>query len=153
MESLSREEKKQLAREDTSVDLLIQLSKEDSEIRRLVAANSNTPLQVLESLGVGYADEIVSNPVFDLLWLESSDSQFLKMCLAKAATTPPDVLEKLSCDRDVLISVLERLANSSDWLDRKTAAENIQTPLSILQKLQSDRDRYVRISAAKNIER
>ena len=54
---------------------------------------------------------------------------------------------------DKLDKVLEILAASSDWLDRKTAAGNTNTSPIILEKLSRDRNRYVREKAIDNLKR
>ena len=130
-------EKKQLAQnENTPSDVLDLLSQENREIRQLVAGNPNTPIEVLEKLGIEFAEEIVNNPVFDLLLLEDSDSHFLKMCLATSSTTSVEILERLSRDRDRNI--------------RCQVAKNHQTTGDILCRLGEDEDYYVLSSVLEN---
>ena len=129
-------EEKQLAQnENIPSNILDLLSKENREVRQLVAGNPNTPIEVLEKLGIEFADEIVNNPVFDLLLLENPDSRFLKMCLATSSTSI-EVLEKLSCDRDSDI--------------RCQVAKNKKTTGDILYKLGEDKNYYVLHSVLEN---
>ena len=62
----SPESKRKLAEaENTTAEVLEQLSKDsDRTIRTLVASNPNTSMEVLVNLGVEFAEEITTNPVF-----------------------------------------------------------------------------------------
>ncbi|MBW4506491.1 MAG: hypothetical protein KME64_08280 [Scytonematopsis contorta HA4267-MV1] len=58
--------------ENTSPELLQELStSEDEQIRQAVAANPNTPTDVLFKLGEEFPQELLDNPVFSLLLLEN----------------------------------------------------------------------------------
>ncbi len=131
------EEKKNLARnENTPGDILSLLSQGNKEVRQLVASNPNTPIEVLKKLGIEFADEIVNNPVFNLLLLEDSNNNFLKMCLATSTTTSLETLEELSSDLDCDI--------------RGQVAKNSKITGRILNRLGEDKDYYVLLSVLEN---
>ena len=135
---LSWEKILKLARsENTSSDILVELSQEhNQELRRIIASNPNTPIEVLKNLGEDYADEITSNPIFDLLLIENYDSKFLKSCLACSSNTQIKTLEKLSCDLDYSI--------------RAKVAENQNISGNILSELAKDENYDVIKSLIKN---
>lgn len=138
LEILSWGKKIKLARnESTSADVLTELSRESSRsLRKLIAGNPNTPVEVLEYLGQDYVEEIISNPIFDILLLENPNSKFLKICLACSSNTSIEILEKLSCDDDYTI--------------RAKVAENNTIDDSLLAKLAKDENYYVIESVLKN---
>jgi len=85
---------------NTTSEVLQQLDLGKPNIQQLLASNPNTPIAILEKVSGSYYEEVVDNPVFELLLLENSDRQFIKLCLAKSTKTSAATLEKLSCDRD-----------------------------------------------------
>ena len=94
--------------ETTAPDILTQLaSSEDKLIRQYVASNPNTPIKTLAKLGEEFPDEIVANPIFDLLFLENPESQFISVSLARSSTTSIERLEKLVCskNKNILIAL------------------------------------------------
>ncbi|WP_158631880.1 hypothetical protein [Chroococcidiopsis cubana] len=113
------------ATEDTSAEILQQLSQDkDPTIRALVASNPNTPTQVLLELGIEFPDEITRNPIFLLETLENSDSEFVRISLARSTTTPTNTLKKLALDRSKEI--------------RRIVAANPSTPVETLEFLLGD---------------
>ena len=66
------EQARQLAKgETTAPEVLAQLAtNEDRETRRSVAENPNTPTGILLKLGAEFPEELLNNPIFDLLLLE-----------------------------------------------------------------------------------
>ena len=67
---------KELAQnENTSSEILTQLAFEKEELSLLVAKNPNTPVNILEKLSGKFFEEVIDNPVFELLLLENSDRQ------------------------------------------------------------------------------
>lgn len=138
LDKLFFDEKLKLAQsKNTPSEVLAELSLENyHQILSLIASNPNTPLAVIEAMGEQYADEIISNPVFELLLLENPNSQFLKLCLASSSNTPIEILEKLSCDRDYTI--------------RAKVAENNNIANNLLKKLAEDQSYHVIKSVLKN---
>ena len=116
--------KKIAANPSTPSHVLIELSKhENSQIRSLVASNPNTPLEALKYLMGEFADAIVENPVFDLLKLEGTNSNFIRLTLARSTKTPPEVLAELIA------------TENSDFEVCYVVANNINTPINALGNL------------------
>ncbi len=66
--------KKLAADENTPADILLQLSEDtEAEIRYLVANNPNSSEKVLHKLGKEFPEAITANPIFNLLALEFSN--------------------------------------------------------------------------------
>jgi uncharacterized membrane-anchored protein YhcB (DUF1043 family) len=130
--------KKKLAcAEDTSVEVLQQLSKDsDREIRSLVASNPNTPTEILLKLGKQFPEAVIDNPIFGLLLLENPGSYFVRISLARSLKTA--------------IATLNKLAKDEDKLLRASVANNRITPSDLLEKLASDSDESVRLKVATN---
>jgi Leucine rich repeat variant len=106
----------------SSADLLTSLSHDpDYEVRRAVAGNPSTPTEVLLNLGKEFPDEIVANPIFNILLLEDSESRFVRLSLARSSTISETALVRLSniVDEEILCAI----------------AQNPVTPLSILETL------------------
>lgn len=104
--------------------LLTELSNHsDLEIRSLVASNPNTPQDILMRLGEEFPDEIIENPVFNLLTIEEPNSRFVRLSLARSTKTDPEVLARLA---------------ATEKEDEKICcaiAKNINTPIDTLKKL------------------
>ena len=96
--------KQQAQNENTPPEVLAKLSKsKDREILRLIASNPNTPVEILEKLGEEFPDEIVANPIFNLLLLENPESRFILLSLARASTTSIEKLEELANHKNILV--------------------------------------------------
>ncbi|NJM77608.1 MAG: hypothetical protein HC852_19835 [Acaryochloridaceae cyanobacterium RU_4_10] len=103
-------------------ELLTQLSHDsDSEVRQAVTDNPNTPTEVLLQLGKEFPDEVVANPIFNIMLLEDLENRFVRLSLARSSTIPESALLQLSDldDEEILCAI----------------AANSATPLSILEKL------------------
>ena len=113
---------KQAQDKNTSSEILAQLAiSKDKITRQYIASNPNTPIKLLKKLSQEFPEEIMSNPVFDLLLIEESDNAWIKLTLAQSSTTPIETLVKLSkCD---------------DYGIRAAVAGNSITPLSVLDSL------------------
>ena len=99
LKKLSFQEQKELAQdENTPGEILTQLAFKRVELSPLVAKNPNTPVETLERLSNEFYEEVIDNPVFELLLLENCDRHWLKLCLAKSIKTSAETLDKLSCD-------------------------------------------------------
>ena len=70
-----------------------------------------------------FADAIVENPVFDLLKLEDTNSNFIRLTLARSTKTPPEVLAELIA------------TENSDFEVCYVVANNINTPINALGNL------------------
>jgi hypothetical protein len=153
------------AAEDTSVEMLQQLSKDsDREVRSLVAGNPNTPQDILLELSNEFAEVVTDNPIFDLLMLENPSSYFVRISLARSSTTAIATFEKLIQDSNYgvrsqsvatildtpRIDAFEILANASEKTIRQQVACNLKTPLHLLNKLASDPLYPVRELVAEN---
>lgn len=119
-------------------ELLRELGRSTKEcsIRAFVAANPNTPKEVLLRLAIHFPEQFLNNPVVPLLCLEPD---FL-------ATLPLDTARSLFQCEKVPTVWLKQVSIKI----RKTLAKDSSTPITILEKLASDRDRSVRERVAKN---
>jgi hypothetical protein len=98
----------------------------DLELRRLVASNPNTPIDVLWQLGIDFPETILNNPIFELLQLEQ---------LHLAATIPHATLTSLlQCER-VPKSFLEYAVSQQDYSLWLAVAYNPHTPRTLLENL------------------
>ncbi|KJH72068.1 hypothetical protein [Aliterella atlantica] len=119
-----RELKKIASNSSSSPALLTELSNNsDFEIRSLVASNPNTPVDILMKLGEEFPDQILENPVFNLLLLEEPDSRFVRLSLARSTKTNPEVLAKLAA------------TEKHDETICCAVARNINTPIDTLKSM------------------
>ena len=122
--------------ENTPPEILAELAtSKDKQILRYVAGNPNTPVEILEKLGVDFADDIVANPIFDLLLLENPEHKFVLLSLARASTTSIDKLKEL--------------ANHQDKDIREAVVVNRQTPADIINSI-FEQDIWIKESVARN---
>lgn len=124
LDSCDRDLKKIASNSSSSPALLTELSNNsDFEIRSLVAINPNTSVDILMKLGEEFPDEILENPVFNLLLLEEPDSRFVHLSLARSTKTNPEVLAKIAAtekhDESICCAV----------------ARNINTPIDVLKSM------------------
>ena len=108
--------------ESTTPEILTEFAKsEDRLTRKYVASNSNTSLETLKEIAKEFPDEVLNNPVLDLLILENPQSNLIQLLLARSSITSIETLVELSeCDdREIL----------------ETVVENSNTPSSVLDKL------------------
>ena len=127
---------RQAQNENTLPEILAELAKSrDKEILRCVAGNPNTTGEILEKLGVDFADEIVANPIFDLLLLENPESKFVLLSLARASTTS--------------VGKLKELANHQDKDIKEAVAVNRRTPADIIDSI-FEKDIWIKESVARN---
>jgi pentose-5-phosphate-3-epimerase len=106
----------------------------DATTRSYVAANPNTPTEVLLHLGGEFPEQLLNNPIFSLLWLENpnlvDEMPFTTLVnLLKQELVPVFVLEQaaIRCDRKVQLAV----------------TMNAQTPRTVLEKLVQGDDTQV----------
>jgi hypothetical protein len=108
-------------------DLLQKLmNSKDATTRSHVAANPNTPTEVLLHLGGDFPQQLLNNPIFALLWLENPN--FID-------EMPSTTLVNLLKQERVPVFVLERAASHWDWEVRLAVATNAQTPRTTLETL------------------
>lgn len=111
--------------EESSIEVLTELSKNPNTIlRKAVASNPNTPIEVLEKLSEEFPEIVKNNPIFDLLLLENPNSKFINLILARSFKTPRAKLVKIIDDCidqnstiycDIIISAI-----SNPQIDRET---------------------------------
>ncbi len=155
----------------TSPELLRELSTtQDIKTRLYVAANPNTPKDILLILGRSFPEQLIRNPIISLLLLENPNLlpdllnemplNTLQDCL-KLEGMPAYVLEKFATHPDVWvraavafnsntpISVIEELASDQDAV-RQSVANNSNTPPILLKQLAKDKSWFVRQAVASN---
>ena len=124
--------KKQAQDENTPPGILSELAtSKNKEILRCVAGNPNTPVKTLEKLGAKFPDEIIGNPIFDLLLLENSENKFVLLSLARASTTSVEKLKELAIcqDRKIVEAIIKNSKSDADVLDM--ACENFEYKLPL----------------------
>ena len=109
--------------ENTPSDILVELSKEKNrDILQRVASNPNASRETLSKLCLRFPDEVVNNPICNLLYLEDPNGmQFLKFAEARSKHTSTERLLELLRNGD--ISIINTL------LERK------KIPLEVLQEI------------------
>jgi Leucine rich repeat variant len=139
--NLANVEQARIAAEDVSTDpeLLRELARsQDKDIRRAVAANPNTPADVLLRLGAEFPEQLVENPVFSLLLLENPNL---------VAEIPLPTLRSILRLDNVPQFILEQAADKADVEVQLALANNIQTTKKVLERLTQSRDAKVAESA------
>ncbi|RUT02048.1 hypothetical protein DSM106972_061230 [Dulcicalothrix desertica PCC 7102] len=134
-------EQARIAAEDVSTDpeLLQELARsQDKDTRRAVAANPNTPADVLLRLGAEFPTQLVENPVFSLLLLENPNL---------VAEIPLPTLRSILRLDNVPQFILEQAAHKADVEVQLALANNIQTSKKVLERLTQSRDAQVAESA------
>ncbi len=134
-------EQARLAAEDIRSDpeLLTELARsQDKATRKAVAANPNTPADVLLKLGAEFPTQLVENPVFSLLLLENPNL---------VAEIPLPTLRSILRLDNVPQFILEQAAHKADVEVQLALANNIQTSKKVLERLTQSRDAQVAESA------
>ncbi|WP_052334310.1 HEAT repeat domain-containing protein [Kamptonema formosum] len=99
----------------------------DAPTRKNVAANPNTPAEVLLQLGAEFPEELLNNPVFSLLLLENPHV---------AEQMPSATIASLVKREPVPLFVWEAAAKRNELKEiLLEVANNPKTPLAILEKL------------------
>lgn len=112
-------------------ELLRELAgRRDPHTRKNVAANPNTPTEVLLKLGEEFPQEVLNNPVFSLLFLENPNI---------LNEMPVTALRNLLKQEGVPVFFLEYAAHSFDAEVQMAVATNAQTPSATLEKLAKSR--------------
>jgi len=187
IESLSPNELKELAKDEdedvcfklagnvnTPVEALEDLVEKWPRLRKVVAANVNAPVPLLEKLaGVEDGDEwnydireaVAGNknaPKRLLEKLRTDVASNVRAAVSKNKNTPMEMLEKLTEDEDGFVrgavaenmsasaSILEKLAADENEYVRTGVAKNWSTSASILEKMATDEDEFVRGAVAEN---
>lgn len=150
--------------EKTSPEILSKLAiNKERLIRQDVASNPNTPVEILAKLAMEFPQEIMANPILDLLMLDDlSQLLTLKTEVAKSPNTPESILDRLKddCDDGVRLAVAENInaperilnhfCNSSNLNTLLNIAKNISASESILDRLKNHSFRQVRVAVAQN---
>lgn len=147
--------------ENTSSEILAELAQiEDSLTRKYVASNPNTPVEILQKLASEFPEEIMANPILDLLILESPQSiTAIKMAIAQSPHTPRriydvmvDFVSKMrqAQNENTPPKILAQLANKDESIPiRKAVARNSSTSKKTLDYLEKD-EWHVLTEVAKN---
>ncbi|MCL6526889.1 MAG: hypothetical protein K6T57_08390 [Thermaceae bacterium] len=96
------------------------------EVRRAVAANPNTPAEVLVRLAVRYPQEVLQNPVLDLLLLVNPNW---------LAEIPAFARNRLLAQPSVPVGFLRWAAGNGDLAALQSLAQNPSTPPELLEPL------------------
>lgn len=121
-------------------ELLQELSaSSDVIIRKNVAANPNTPTEILLNLGTEFPEQMLENPLFSLLLLENPNL---------VNEMPLPTLQSILKLKQVPIFFLEQAANKQEWEVQLAVTMNPNTPQSALERLAAA-NRYS--SVARNI--
>ena len=152
--------------EITSGDRLRKLAtSDDRAIRKAVTSNPNTPTDILWQLGAEFPDQLLANPVWDLLLLEHPNlfgdmpSETLESLLSRATGSffelvSRDINDKVrrvvASNSNTPPAVLEKLATDENMWVRQRVAKNSNTPVKLLQKLATDGDTWVRHEVVTN---
>jgi hypothetical protein len=153
----------------TSPELLQELSdSQDTITRRNVTANPNTPTQVLLKLGAEFPGELIANPIFSLLFLETPNlisqipSTTLQNLLMQKSVPSFFVKMVAKTEKNIYacfyvairpttpVKVLAELAQHCHEKVRASVAQNPKTPVHLLEKLAEDKQWQVRGGVANN---
>lgn len=111
----------------TDPELLRKLAQaSDRATREAVAANPNTPSDVLLKLGAEFPAQFLDNPIFSLLLLENIN--FVE-------EIPLPTLCSILRLENVPLYILEKAADKADLDVQLALANNIQTPKQVLSRL------------------
>ena len=164
------DERRYIARYSDSPVILAMLARDEvSDVRRDVAKNLASPIEVLTTLGkdketlVRWAvAENPATPAINLTGLAKHKSEFVRQGVAKNCTASADVLSALATDevKDVRCAVasnpatptmaLSLLAQDQSKEVRRAVATNSSTPKEDLSLLAKDEDPDVRKAIARN---
>lgn len=133
------EKSRQIPLDASAKDLAELIKSDDAVICQQVAQHPNTSPETLKELFEKYPQEVLNNPVIDLLLLENPN--FFK----ELYNANPDCFNK-----SLPSFYLDWAANHDDILIRYSIATGIKTPQSILDKLAEDRDLSVVECVARN---
>jgi hypothetical protein len=139
----------------------------DPEVHELVVLNPNTPAALLFSLGQRFPKQLMKNPMFPLLLLESPNlyaempEQTLAGLLAQDGTPEP-LLEWASGHKSDFIrlavahnqaasgGLLRRLSFDREPSIRRAVSAHPKTPLEVLARLSNDASQEIRQLIARN---
>jgi hypothetical protein len=166
MISTMHRERQEAINPETPPERLLDLSKESSELMRLVAKNPSTPLHLLKTLstssdemlcfavtqnpstpktilfklGERFPRALMQNPVLELFLLE--DAGLLQW--------PEKTLFALLSLRELSPDFLEMMSGAASVVVRQRVAMHENTSLATLQRLVRDEEKEVHLSALKN---
>lgn len=115
------------ANPQTPIDLLQQLAySSDRLIRKTVVGNPNTPREILFKLGAEFPESLINNPVWDLLFLEEPTA---------IGDLPIQVQQHLLLQDEVPYYLMESIATSRNLNLCLGLARHPKTPQSLLEKI------------------
>lgn len=129
-----------------------------------MASNPNTPIEMLKKLAGEFPDELMNNPVLDILILENLDSiRTIKTAVARSPNASEEILNRLkddSGDRYIIYAIAENphaperildyLKSHEDYDIHCAVAQNPNTSERILDYLKSHEDGTVRCIVAQS---
>jgi hypothetical protein len=101
-------------------------SHRDARVRMAVARNPNTPIEALFRLAVRYADDVLSNPVLELLALENPNW---------FSEAPGEAQDALLSSRKCPPALLEWGEDEGGWYSLLAVASNLATPRTLLERI------------------
>lgn len=153
----------------TSPEILQQLSHSfDPLTRQAIAANPNTPTEVLWKLGIEFPEQLLDNPIFSLLQLETPDlieriPRATRISLLKCEKVPLNFLQwawkhcrweeeifiALAINPKTAKQILKRLDRTTRGM-RRSMGHHPHIPSYILELFAQDLDSKIRESVAIN---
>ena len=116
---------------------------DNAAIRKAVASNPNTPTDILWELGAEFPDQLLANPVWNLLLLENPNL---------FANMAHYTLKRLLDCETASESFFELISKDSDRRVRIEVASNNNTPANVLEKLATDEDKDIRSEALSTLK-
>ena len=140
----------------------------DRELLAAITNNPNTPPDILWQLAADFPQQLLSNPVFELLFLENPNlleemPEETAIALLKQETIPEWFLVQaikiqynsysyiIASNRNTPNVFLEKLAKNTKSLVRIAIAKNPNTSSELLKKLVQDKTSIICLVAAKEI--
>ncbi len=153
----------------TSLQRLTELAKQgDKDTKKAVAANPNTPPELLSKLAEDFPGQVLQNPVLDLLLLEEpaffeNMPRASRIAIAESEYADVELLRQLGGSRSIHPRVRGAVASNPNTPEdlvrdlagqaiaaRAGAARNPKTPEELLRKLSEDDKEEVRLGCASN---
>jgi hypothetical protein len=170
IDELSVDEKRTLAKESSSLELLEKLARDgDKDVRQRVAQNPSASPETLEILAGdenwGVRRGVAQNPSASPETLEilaGDENWGVRRGVAQNPSAPSKALGRLARDSNLdvrywvarnpsaSLEILEKLAGDRNWSVRRGVAENPSASLEILGRLAGDRNWGVRRGVAEN---
>ena len=128
------------ANPSASAELLLELSRrEEKAVRKACTSHANTPVEALLKLGAQFPEQLLENPVFDLLLLDHS-GLFEEL--------PTSTLNSLLKRDQVPVGLIRWAWKHRGESTLHSLLLNPNTPADVVQELCQSKDPEVRIAAA-----